>query len=185
MTILNHSQIGRLRRFLFVNHDSWWNAFVRDWTAKLGLVVLAFVALALPGMAQNLYEVGASFDPGTTPRFKGSASILVPLDSTASTYSYSSFLVNKPVQGVFMHSEISGIRRKAPVAPVLGFTLWADLQGGVAASPSAVSGAFIGGAAETRQIRRRIGLTLGQKVYVIPASGGAQFQFTAALQITP
>ena len=35
MKIIPSSKIGAIRRFLFVPWDSWWNAFVRDLTAKL------------------------------------------------------------------------------------------------------------------------------------------------------
>ena len=33
--LIEYSFIGSVRRFLFVPWDSWWNAFVRDITAKL------------------------------------------------------------------------------------------------------------------------------------------------------
>jgi hypothetical protein len=35
MNIINRNNIGKIRRFLFVPWNSWWNAFVRDLTAKL------------------------------------------------------------------------------------------------------------------------------------------------------
>ncbi len=32
---ITSNNIGNIRRFLFVPWNSWWNAFVRDFTAKI------------------------------------------------------------------------------------------------------------------------------------------------------
>lgn len=36
MRMLTGRWVGRMRRFLFIKRPSKWNAWVRDWTAKLG-----------------------------------------------------------------------------------------------------------------------------------------------------
>lgn len=154
------------------------------------MLTLLSVFLALPLAAQNLYEFGGAFDPSTTPRFKGMAGFLTPLGSTGSTYSYSTALVNKPVSGAFTYSLVTGIRRKLPINPILGVTLWADAQGGMAASTGATSGAFLGGVVATRPIQwnwagKNLGWFLSGKAFVIPVGGGVTVQVMAGIQFTP
>lgn len=152
---------------------------------KRVLVFLALVGACLPLAAQNIYEFGAVADPSSTPMFKGAASMLAPLDQADTLYSYSTAMVNRPTNGQFTYSLVTGIRRKLPLAPIMGVTLWADAQGGMAASQSATSGAFLGGFVATRPLRPKVSAFLSGKAFVMPVGGGITAQVMAGIQIVP
>ena len=144
--------------------------FIEKYTGELAAILLLIVTLIVisqEAKAQNAYELGAVFDPSMTPKFKGAASFLTPVGETLS---YSTALINKPVDGVFTYGIVTGLRQKLPIPPIYGVTLWLDLQGGAAASPSASSGAFLGGLVASRPVRGSLTLVTSAKAFVAPVN---------------
>lgn len=149
---------------------------------KLLLAVLMFAGLA---QAQTrAFELGANFDPSATPKFKGAASYLETLDG-GTTYSYTSLLVNKPdTTGTFTYSVLTGIMRKLKCLPWV--CLYGDIQGGVAMSGSATSGAgTLNGEAVFPTNNPHISAYFRGGGETAPVSGGFNMKAQAGIRVTP
>lgn len=118
-------------------------------------LVLLVVLLKFPLMAQTTYELGGSFDPSTTPRFKGAASYLTPatlIDPSGNTLSYTTVLFNR-AGTQFTYSITSGFRHKIPGVSLAGMTLYGEAQVGASLSGTATTFSFIGGGTVTHPIK--------------------------------
>ena len=138
------------------------------------IVLLGALSVASQPVRAQMYsaEFGTGFYADTKPHFTGHASLLIDVDGTGRNFSFTTVEMRGLANGQPVYSTRTGFARLIQAQGKLSF--FALANAGVAASPSATSGAFAGGGAAAYQFSKRAALIVTGQALDAPTASGWQ-----------